>query len=73
MGKMKETHAYLASVEYKDETKPTINGKESTDGMEFVVTAKSYAEAEEKIIDAVTEDLLVKIYGIEIMEAIPLF
>jgi len=69
---MDQTNAYLASVEYYDETLPMVGDKFDTAGMEFIVTAKSYAEAEAKIEDAV-EDNLIKIYGIEIMDAVPLF
>ena len=73
MGKLKETNAYLASVEYYDETTEMINDQFQTDGIDYVVMATSYADAEAQIIESVTEALFVKIYNIEMMDAVPLF
>lgn len=68
-----ETKAYMSSVEYYNQTlEKESNGSYQTDSMEFVVLASSFAEAEEMIKKACGEDLIT-IYGIDLMEATPLF
>lgn len=68
----KETLAYTVSVEFYDETLPQRDGKTDTNGIEYVMFAKSFADVEERVKSEVG-DKLVKIYGIETMDATPLF
>jgi hypothetical protein len=69
MSKFEETKAYLASVEYY--SNPGTDSKES-EGIEFVIFATSYAEAEAKTIEACGEDKIKFLWGITLMEAVPL-
>ena len=64
-------NVYMCSVEYYNETLPMVNDKYDTDGLEYVVIADSYAEAETMVTKDVGESLI-KIWGIENIEAIPL-
>lgn len=68
-----ETKAYMASIEfYNQALDKEENGEYQTDGLEYVVLASSFAEAEEMIKEASGDDLIT-IWGIEFMEATPLF
>ena len=67
-----KTQVYTSSVEYYNQTLPMKDGKYEADGMDFAVLATSFAEAEEMIKEAVGEDLI-RIWGIELMDAVALF
>jgi hypothetical protein len=60
----------MASVEYY--SNPGTDSKES-EGIEFVIFATSYAEAEAKTIEACGgEDKIKFLWGITLMDAVPL-
>ena len=65
-------NAYTSAVEYYNQTLPLKGGKYQEDGMDFIVLATSYAEAEKMIEEAVGEDLI-KIWGIEMMNSVALY
>ena len=64
-------NAYMCSVEYYDETMPMIGDNHDVGGMEYVVIADSFSEVEGMVQKEVGENLI-KIWGIEAIEAIPL-
>lgn len=61
------TKVYSASVEYY--TEPDTDSKK-TDGMDLIIFADSFAEAEQKIFETMGEKNLREIWGIEVMDAI---